>query len=179
MNIIIQNCLDSGSSPKEEPWKHFLVYPHLSSHLKLLFVCYPLKLRWVLGSMNQSKTTGEYILVVHDITQLRQLNSMRRDFISNVSHELRTPLQSIKMGLETINDGAAKNDKENQKKNDWDRRGLPGWTYHSEALFNLESEELFRRRWQFVCHANELRKIGSFKTIDRVNERGFVIKSVI
>ena len=35
--------------------------------------------KWVLGSMNQSKTTGEYILVVHDITQLRQLNSMRRD----------------------------------------------------------------------------------------------------
>ena len=66
--------------------------------------------------------------------------------------------------------------KENQKKNDWDRRGLPGWTYHSEALFNLESEELFRRRWQFVCHANELKEIGSFKTIDRVNERGFVIR---
>ena len=37
-------------------------------------------------------------------------------FLARTSHELRTPLQSIKMGLETINDGAAKNDKENQKK---------------------------------------------------------------
>ena len=44
--------------------------------------------KWVLGSMNQSKTTGQFILVLHDITQLRQLNSMRRDFISNLSHEL-------------------------------------------------------------------------------------------
>ena len=44
--------------------------------------------KWVLASMNQSKTTKEFILVIHDITR-RQLSSMRRDFISNVSHELR------------------------------------------------------------------------------------------
>ena len=42
--------------------------------------------RWVLATINQSKTTKEYILVVHDITQLRSLDSMRRDFISNLSH---------------------------------------------------------------------------------------------
>ena len=65
--------------------------------------------RWVLGSMNQSKTTGEYILVVHDITQLRQLNSMRRDFISNLSHELRTPVSVIMANSETLLDGALDN----------------------------------------------------------------------
>ncbi len=65
---------------------------------------------------------------------------------------------------------------ENCNESDRDRSGLPGWTYCSDALFDLEAEELFRRRWQFVCHANELREIGSFKTIDRVNERGFVIR---
>ena len=68
--------------------------------------------RWVLGSMNQSKTTGEYILVVHDITQLRQLNSMRRDFISNVSHELRTPVSVIMANSETLLDGALDNKKD-------------------------------------------------------------------
>ncbi len=68
--------------------------------------------RWVLGSMNQSKTTGEYILVVHDITQLRQLNSMRRDFISNLSHELRTPVSVIRANSETLLDGALDNKKE-------------------------------------------------------------------
>jgi len=65
--------------------------------------------RWVLGSMNQSKTTGELILVVHDITQLRQLNSMRRDFISNLSHELRTPVSVIRANSETLLDGALDN----------------------------------------------------------------------
>ena len=68
--------------------------------------------RWVLGSMNQSKTTGEYILVVHDITQLRQLNSMRRDFISNLSHELRTPVSVIMANSETLLDGALESEKD-------------------------------------------------------------------
>tara|TARA_B100000767_G_scaffold86696_1_gene83346 strand:+ start:12093 stop:13853 length:1761 start_codon:yes stop_codon:yes gene_type:complete len=68
--------------------------------------------RWVLGSMNQSKTTGEYILVVHDITQLRQLNSMRRDFISNLSHELRTPVSVIMANSETLLNGALDNKKD-------------------------------------------------------------------
>ena len=68
--------------------------------------------RWVLGSMNQSKTTKEFILVVHDITQLRQLNSMRRDFISNLSHELRTPVSVIRANSETLLDGALENKKD-------------------------------------------------------------------
>lgn len=68
--------------------------------------------KWVLGSMNQSKTTGQFILVLHDITQLRQLNSMRRDFISNLSHELRTPVSVIRANSETLLDGALDNKKD-------------------------------------------------------------------
>ena len=67
---------------------------------------------WVLGSMNQSKTTGQFILVLHDITQLRQLNAMRRDFISNLSHELRTPVSVIRANSETLLDGALENIKD-------------------------------------------------------------------
>ena len=62
--------------------------------------------RWVLGTMNQSKNTKEYILVLHDITQLRSFSSMRRDFISNLSHELRTPVSVIRANSETLIDGA-------------------------------------------------------------------------
>ncbi|MAV83242.1 MAG: PAS domain-containing sensor histidine kinase [Pelagibacteraceae bacterium] len=68
--------------------------------------------KWVLGSMNQSKTTGQFILVLHDITQLRQLNSMRRDFISNLSHELRTPVSVIRANSETLLDGALEDKRE-------------------------------------------------------------------
>ena len=62
--------------------------------------------RWVLATINQSKNTRENILVVHDITQLRSLDSMRRDFISNLSHELRTPISVIRANSETLIDGA-------------------------------------------------------------------------
>ena len=62
--------------------------------------------KWILASMNQSKTSKEFILVIHDITQLRQLSSMRRDFISNVSHELRTPVSVIRANSETLLQGA-------------------------------------------------------------------------
>ena len=46
------------------------------------------------------------VAVIGDVTKLRQLESMRRDFVANVSHELRTPLTSIKGFIETILDGA-------------------------------------------------------------------------
>jgi len=42
------------------------------------------------------------VMVVHDITRLRSLESVRRDFVSNVSHELKTPLTSIAGYSETL-----------------------------------------------------------------------------
>jgi len=51
------------------------------------------------------------ILVFHDLTRLKQLESTRREFVANVSHELRTPLSLIKGFVETLLDGA-KNDPE-------------------------------------------------------------------
>jgi two-component system, OmpR family, phosphate regulon sensor histidine kinase PhoR len=46
------------------------------------------------------------VLVFHDITELRRLEKIRRDFVANVSHELRTPLTSIKGYVEALLDGA-------------------------------------------------------------------------
>ena len=71
-------------------------------------------IRWVLATINQSKTTKEFILVVHDITQLRRFSSMRRDFISNVSHELRTPVSVIMANSETLVDGALDDKKQSK-----------------------------------------------------------------
>jgi two-component system phosphate regulon sensor histidine kinase PhoR len=48
------------------------------------------------------------ILVFHDMTDLRRLENVRKDFVANVSHELRTPLTSIKGFIETLLGGAAK-----------------------------------------------------------------------
>ena len=68
--------------------------------------------RWILAHMNKAKSTQELILVVHETTQLRQMDSMRRDFISNLSHELRTPVSVIKANSETLLDGALDNEKD-------------------------------------------------------------------
>lgn len=45
------------------------------------------------------------LVVLNDITRLRRLERMRRDFVANVSHELRTPLTSIRGFIETLLDG--------------------------------------------------------------------------
>ena len=59
---------------------------------------------------------------------------------------------------------------------DWDRSGLPGWTYFSQELFELECETLFKTHWQFVCHVNEAAEIGAYVTFDVAGERALVIR---
>jgi two-component system phosphate regulon sensor histidine kinase PhoR len=49
---------------------------------------------------------GSIILILRDLTELRRLEMVRRDFVANVSHELRTPLSSVKAMAETLIDGA-------------------------------------------------------------------------
>ncbi|MGF9963456.1 two-component system histidine kinase PnpS [Bacillus rhizoplanae] len=49
------------------------------------------------------------VLVFHDITELKKLEQMRKDFLANVSHELKTPITSIKGFSETLLDGAMEN----------------------------------------------------------------------
>lgn len=46
------------------------------------------------------------VVALNDVTRLRRLEQVRRDFVANVSHELRTPITSIKGFVETLLDGA-------------------------------------------------------------------------
>lgn len=49
---------------------------------------------------------GSTLLLIQDLTRMRRLEMVRRDFVSNVSHELRTPLASLKALTETLAEGA-------------------------------------------------------------------------
>jgi len=54
------------------------------------------------------------LVVIHDITEIRRLETVRRDFVANVSHELKTPLTSIKGFVETLLEGALEDKKNNR-----------------------------------------------------------------
>ncbi|WP_066194714.1 MULTISPECIES: two-component system histidine kinase PnpS [Gracilibacillus] len=52
--------------------------------------------------INESKELKGSVLVFYDITELKQVEQMRKDFVANVSHELKTPMTSIKGFAETL-----------------------------------------------------------------------------
>ena len=60
----------------------------------------------VCGADGQRQGT---VLVFHDLTRIKQLEDIRKDFVANVSHELRTPLSLIQGYVETLLDGAKDN----------------------------------------------------------------------
>ena len=55
-------------------------------------------------------------------------------------------------------------------------KSLPGWTYTSEAFFELEKTELILKNWQLVCHISNIPKAGDYFTFEIFNERVFVIR---
>lgn len=55
-------------------------------------------------------------------------------------------------------------------------KSLPGWTYTSDAFFELEKTELILKNWQLVCHISNIPNPGDFFTFEIFNERIFVIK---
>jgi two-component system phosphate regulon sensor histidine kinase PhoR len=61
--------------------------------------------------ITRADRTEGAVLLFHDITELRRLEKIRKDFVANVSHELRTPVSSIKGYAETLLDGALKEKK--------------------------------------------------------------------
>ncbi|NBZ88171.1 aromatic ring-hydroxylating oxygenase subunit alpha [Stagnihabitans tardus] len=59
--------------------------------------------------------------------------------------------------------------------NDWDRSGLPAWTYHSPAIFDLE-REVFLNHWQVVGHASDIPAPGDWLAFDILGERAVVMR---
>ncbi|MGB7260964.1 MAG: aromatic ring-hydroxylating dioxygenase subunit alpha [Albidovulum sp.] len=58
----------------------------------------------------------------------------------------------------------------------WDRRGLPGWAYHSDALFELEKTEVFLTHWQIAGHVSDVSAPGDWLTFDLMGERALIMR---
>jgi two-component system phosphate regulon sensor histidine kinase PhoR len=120
------------------------------------------------------------LLVIHDITEIRKLETMRRDFVANVSHELKTPLTSIKGFVETLLEGALE-DKENN------RHFLKIIQEHGErlnklvddllSLSHLESKEILLEKGIFNLRQQVEKVIMGFK--EQLKKRNVDIKNEI
>lgn len=59
---------------------------------------------------------------------------------------------------------------------EWDRRGLPGWSYHSTALLELEREHVFLNHWQIACHVSDVPEPGNYLSFDMMDERALIVR---
>jgi two-component system phosphate regulon sensor histidine kinase PhoR len=102
------------------------------------------------------------VFVFHDVTELKRLEHVRKDFVANVSHELRTPLTSIKGYLEALLDGAKDDPQKCQQ-------FLKVAQQHADQLNNLITDLL--QLSQIESGRYEWRR-------ERINPQGFIRTAV-
>lgn len=91
-----------------------------------------------------------FILVFHDVTELKKLERTRRDFVANVSHELRTPLTAIRGYAETLRERPPENPEQSRKFLGIIERHAERLTRLTEDLLTLSDLELGRATLQQV-----------------------------
>ena len=102
------------------------------------------------------------VLFIRDLTEFHKFQQLKSDFVANVSHELRTPLQSVKMGLETIDN--IKDLKENNELNNL----MPLMTSQSERMENLIRDLLSLSKIELQEHIRPTHEIDLIELIDYV-----------
>jgi two-component system, OmpR family, phosphate regulon sensor histidine kinase PhoR len=102
------------------------------------------------------RATGGTVVVMHDVTSVRHMESMRRDLVANVSHELRTPVSIIRANAETLLDGALEDPAQA-------RSFIEAILRHSERLSNLLSDLLDLSRIEGGAYPLQLERV-SLKT---------------
>lgn len=101
------------------------------------------------------------MIVMHDMTEFRRLETVRKDFIANISHELKTPLTSIKGFVETLLDGALE-DRENN------RQFLNIIMEHADRLNGLINDLLSLSRLESDRVTPDKVKLDLKETVDRI-----------
>ena len=114
------------------------------------------------AAVRAGETSGA-VIVLHDITDLRKLERIRRDFVANVSHEFRTPLTAIQGFAETLLAGAM-NDPQNRD------RFLGIILEHSRRLARLTEDLLRLSQMDADKLELELRPVGVAQLVESCYE---------
>ena len=114
------------------------------------------------AAVRAGETSGA-VVVLHDITELRKLERVRRDFVANVSHEFRTPLTAIQGFAETLLAGAM-NDPQNRE------RFLGIIVEHSRRLARLTEDLLMLSKMDADRLELEIRRVNVAQLIESCME---------
>lgn len=79
-------------------------YIHVENYEKPLEIASPIRIGSILRISASPFGEGDLALVITDVTRLRNLEQLRKEFVGNVSHELRTPLTVLRGYIETLGD---------------------------------------------------------------------------
>jgi two-component system phosphate regulon sensor histidine kinase PhoR len=114
------------------------------------------------AAVRAGETSGA-VVVLHDITELRKLERVRRDFVANVSHEFRTPLTAIQGFAETLLAGAM---------NDAEHRGrfLEIIVEHSRRLARLTEDLLMLSKMDADRLELEVRRVNVAQLVESCME---------
>ena len=112
-------------------------------------------LQLLMAPFDRGREGGGALVVLHDVTEQRKNEELRREFVANVSHELRTPLTNIRSYAETLTDNAGEMPPDMEKKflgvilNESDRMTHIVQDLLTLSRFDSERDELKLSRFPF------------------------------
>lgn len=125
--------------------------------------------QYYLCSSNYLEAKKEIVMVFYNITELKKLEKIKKDFVSNVSHELRTPLTAIKGFIETMDDEINTSESDSTAStNEKFKRYLDIINRHTDRLINIVRDLLMLSKFEDTMTILELNEINIYNFIPNV-----------
>jgi two-component system phosphate regulon sensor histidine kinase PhoR len=132
-----------------------------SREMEIHFYTKPEKHLQIHGTLlcdESGRRTGA-VLVLMDITRLKKLENVRKDFVSNVTHELKTPITAIKGSVETLKEGAINDPKDAGRFLDILSKHTDRLDMIIQDLLNLSRIELESEKKEILFHKESICKV--------------------